>query len=144
MTRKHKTHEDFGRETLGGPGSERGFGLVFATVFLIVGLWPVLSGSAPRLWSLAIAAAFLAVALVAPKVLEPLNRLWYRFGLLLNRIVSPVVLAVLFFATVMPIGLIMRLSGKDILRMRFEPDASTYWIERKPPGPDPQMMPKQF
>ena len=144
MTRKHKTHEDFGRETLGGPGSERGFGLVFATVFLIVGLWPLLSGSAPRLWSLGIAAAFLAIALAAPKVLGPLNRLWYRFGLLLNRIVSPVVLAVLFFATVMPIGLIMRLSGKDILRMRFEPDASTYWIERKPPGPDPQMMPKQF
>lgn len=144
MTQQHGFHENFNREDTVGAGSERGFGLVFAAFFSIVALLPLLSGSTPRWWSIAIASGFLAVALISPKVLQPLNRLWHRFGLLLHRIVSPIVLGVLFFITITPIGLIMRWSGKNILRTRFEPDTETYWIERKPPGPDPQTMPKQF
>jgi hypothetical protein len=93
---------------------------------------------------LAIAAGFLAVALVRPSLLSPLNRLWFMFGLLLHKIVTPVIMGLIFFLTVTPTGLIMRLSGRDPLRLRRDPEAKTYWIEREPPGPDPETMRNQF
>ena len=89
-------------------------------------------------------ALFLAAALLAPRVLAPLNQLWLRFGLLLHKVVSPVVLSLVFFSTVTPIGLLLRRLGKDPLRLRFDPDAPTYWIERRPPGPSGDSMPKQY
>jgi hypothetical protein len=84
------------------------------------------------------------VALLWPAVLAPLNRIWTRFGLLLHRIVSPVVLGVMFFGVVTPMGLVMRALGKDPLRLRFDPAARTYWIERRPPGPAPDTLNNQF
>jgi hypothetical protein len=139
-----RLHENLESNAPDGPGSERSFAFVFAAVFAIIGCWPLLSGAALRLWSLLLAAAFLLAGLLAPALLAPLNRLWFRFGLLLGRIVSPVVMAFLFYATVLPTGLVMRLLGKDILRLKFDPRAASYWIAREPPGPAPDSFKQQF
>ncbi len=144
MTQKQAFHEDFAREEEVKAGSERSLGIVFAAVFAIVGLFPLWSGGAVRLWALIVAGLFVAFALIAPALLGPLNRLWFRFGMLLNRIVSPLVIGLLFFLTVTPMALIMRLAGKDPLRLRFDKAAESYWIPRNPPGPDPQTMRNQF
>ncbi|HSM42671.1 MAG TPA: SxtJ family membrane protein [Afifellaceae bacterium] len=112
-------------------GSERNFGLVFATVFGVIGLWPLIGGNPVRIWSLAIAAVFLVLAFALPAVLRPLNLLWFRFGLLLGRIVAPIVMALIFYVAVTPTALIMRLLGKDLLRLRFDRDAATCWIARE-------------
>lgn len=111
-------------------GSDRGFGVVFAVVFAIVGLWPLLDGAAVRPWALLIGGGFLAVALIYPRALHPLNVLWFRFGLLLGRVVTPIVMAIVFFVTVVPTGLIMRLLGKRPLRLEIDRHAPTYWQNR--------------
>jgi len=98
----------------------------------------------PRSWASAVAAGFALVALLAPRLLRPLNQAWFRFGMLLHRVVSPLVMGLLFFVTVTPIGLLMRLTGKDPLRLRFDPAADSYWIDREPPGPPPDSMRNQF
>lgn len=126
------------------PSSERSFGIVFAVVFLLVGSWPLLAGELPRWWAVAIAGAFLFAGLFLPRILSPLNVAWLRFGLLLHRITSPLILAMLFYLTVLPTGLIMRALGKDPLRLRFDRSARSYWIERSPPGPEPQSLRNQF
>lgn len=130
-------------EVVKGP-PDRQFGLVFTVVFAIVACWPVMRGHPPRWWGVAAAAAFLAASLLAPRILAPLNRIWLWIGLLLHAIVSPIVLGVVFFSTVTPIGLLLRALGKDPLRLRFDRTARTYWIERRPPGPAGDSMPKQF
>jgi predicted membrane metal-binding protein len=137
-------HENLESRTADGPGSERGFAVVFAVVFALVGLWPLLSGGPVRAWALLIAAAFLLAGFAAPGILAPLNRLWFRFGMALGRIVSPVVMGVIFFGTVMPTGLLMRLFRKDLLRLRFDPAAESYWIPRDPPGPSAESLKQQF
>lgn len=144
MSKQAEVHEDYRRRGTVRAGSDRAFGLVFSAVFALVAGWPLVSGGEPRWWALAVVVALLPMALLRPALLAPFNRLWFRFGLLLHRIVSPVILGLLFFLTIAPIALIMRALGKDPLRLRMEPDASTYWIERTPPGPDPATMPKQF
>ena len=135
-------HEDLNRDEAPKPSTDRGFGLIFAAVFAVVAGWPLLGGEAPRLWALALSGVFIALALAAPRQLGPLNRLWTRFGLLLSRVMNPLVLGLLFFAVVTPMGLVMRALGKDPLRRRFERGAASYWIERRPPGPAP--MSRQF
>jgi hypothetical protein len=139
-----RLHETLEARSEVAQGSERGFGVVFAVVFAIIGFWPLLSGAGFRTWSLVIAAGFLAAAFVAPRLLAPLNRLWFRFGMLLGHIVSPVVMAIIFYLTVLPTGLAMRLLGKDLLRLRFDPEAESYWIHRDPPGPAPDSLKQQF
>ena len=116
-------------------GSERSFAIVFAVVFLVVSLWPWLHGDHIRIWALVVMATFLATGLLAPKALRPLNRLWFRFGLLLHKVVSPVVMAGLFFLVITPTGLLVRVSGKDLLGLRRAPEATTYWrTRREKPG----------
>lgn len=139
-------HEDLGREDEEVKGSsDRGFGQVFAVVFALVAFWPLTgAGGSVRLWSLGLAIAFLAIAYLRPSLLAPLNWVWTRFGLLLHRIVNPLVMGMLFYGTVTPMGLIMRTLGKDLLRLKRDPEAKTYWIERKPPGPAPDSMSNQF
>ncbi len=144
MTEQAGLHEDFSRGEEVKAGSERAFGLVFAAVFAIVGLWPLIGGAAPRWWALAVVLVFVAAALAAPAVLRPLNRVWHAFGLVLHRIVSPLVMGLLFFLTVTPTALVMRLLGKDSLGFEFDAGADSYWIERHPPGPAPDTMKNQF
>ena len=124
--------------------SERSFGIVFTVVFALIALFPLLHGAPPRLWSLAVAAAFLLAALAFPGVLAPLNRLWFRFGLLLHKIVSPVAMGIIFFGAILPMGLLMRALGKRPLRLEFDPAVKSYWIPREPPGPDPKTMSDPF
>lgn len=116
-------------------GSERGFGLVFVSVFLLLGAVAAYIGSGLWVPALAIAAVFGVLALVAPGVLRTPNRLWFRFGLLLHAIISPVVMFVVFIVAFVPIGLIFRIRGKDLLDRRFDPDTASYWVERtRQPG----------
>lgn len=124
--------------------SNRSFGLTFAVLFVLLGIWPVLRGRPLRVWALVIAAAFFMAALALPRTLTPLNRCWLTIGLLLHACVSPAILGAVFYTTVTPIGLVGRLLGKDPLRLRLDPDAATYWIDRHPPGPAPDTMPRQF
>ncbi len=138
------THEDFSREHAVKASSDRAFGLVFAAVFAIIGLWPLLGGAGPRWWALAVAAAFAALAFAAPKLLRPANRLWHKLGRGIHRVVGPVVTGLIFCAAVVPTRVIMRLLGKDPLRLKLDPEAESYWIERRPPGPAPDTMPYQF
>lgn len=137
-------HEDLSRHERAEAGSPRGVGIVFAAVFAIVGLWPLLGGEGPRAWALAGAAGFAAVAWWRPGWLAPLNRAWMALGRALHRVTTPVVMGLIFFATVVPTGLVLRLLGKDPLRLRLDPGAETYWIERRPPGPEPETMRRQF
>ena len=138
------THESFQRNEEVRGSSDRSFGLVFAAVFGLIGLFPLLLGNALRPWSLIIAMAFLVTALLFPRILAPFNRLWLKFGFLLHRIVSPIVLGIMFYLVVTPIGLLMRLVGQDPLRLRFDKGAASYWIERIPPGPAPEDLKNQF
>src|SRR4029077_4175934 len=125
-------------------GSERAFGLVFAAVFLLVSLWPLISRLPPRWWALAVAVAFAACAWLAPQLLAPLNRLWFRFGELLHRIVSPVALGVIYFGAITPYAMVMRLFGRDELLLRKGPAGPSYWVRREPPGPPPDSFRNQF
>lgn len=110
--------------------SDRSFGLVFTAVFTIVGLFPLLGDGQVRIWALAVAGLFLIIAFVRPGLLAPLNLIWFRFGMLLGKIMTPIVMGLLYFVTITPIGLIMRATGKDPLRTRLEPEAETYWQKR--------------
>ena len=108
--------------------SNRGFGLVFFIVFLIVALWPLKSGEDLRLWSLTLSIIFLILGIFNSKLLTPLNKLWMKFGMFLGLIVSPIVMGIVFFSVVTPIGFFMRIMGKDLLRLKGK--KNTYWIDR--------------
>jgi predicted membrane metal-binding protein len=139
-----RLHESYAVRSAVKAGSERGFALVFATVFALIAAWPLLHGGGLRGWAAGLAAAFLLAGLFAPGALAPLNRLWFRFGLALGRLVSPVLMAVIYYGSVVPTGLVMRMLGKDLLRLRFDPGATSYWIRRDPPGPAPESLDRQF
>lgn len=144
MGKKTASHESFDRRDDVMVGTERSFGIVFAVVFAVIGLWPLLGDAGPRIWALAAAFVFLALALVFPRLLKPLNIVWFKFGMLLHHVVTPLIMGLLFFVTVTPIALLMRLFGKRPLDLGFDTEAKTYWIERDPPGPEPETMPRQF
>ncbi len=137
-------HENLDRDEDITVGSEKSFGVVFAIFFAVVAAWPLLDGLPVRWWALAAAGGFLAAGFVFPVVLRPLNVLWFKFAMLLYKIVNPVTMAMLFYLTVVPTGLIMRLLGKDPLHRTFDRDAISYWTERTPPGPEPASMKNQF
>lgn len=137
-------HEDLSREQRVEGSSDRSFAVVFVVVFLIISLWPLWSGGTPRGWAAGVAAVLAAVALLKPAILAPLNRLWLRFGLLLGKIVGPIALGVVYFLVLAPIGILARVLGKDSLRLKPQPAATTYWKPRQPPGPAPQSMNRQF
>jgi hypothetical protein len=140
-----QTHETFEQREELKSSSDRSFGLVFVVVFLLIGVWPWLFGTSTiRLWSFIAAGVMLTAAMAVPVILSPANRLWSRFGLLLHRIMNPVVMGLIFFLAVTPTALIMRALGKDPLRRRLDAAASTYWIDREPPGPAPESMTDQF
>lgn len=138
-------HEDLNRDGDNEPrASERSFGLVFTAVFVLVGLTPLLKGHDVRWWALIVALAFGILAFAAPRLLAPLNRIWMAFGKLLHRIVSPVVLGLLYCVAVVPTGLILRIKGSDPLRLKRDPAAKSYWLPRTPPGPATGSFKNQF
>ncbi len=138
-------HESFGRDQDIHGSSNRSFGLVFAAVLAFVTVYQAVLGALVLAGVAAgLGLGLLTTALFRPALLAPFNRLWTRFGLLLHKIVSPVVLGVMFYGAVLPIGLVMRGLGHDPLRRRFKPEAQSYWIVRCPPGPDPKSMTEQF
>lgn len=138
------SHETFDRPDDVKIGSERSFGLVFAVVFTLIGGWQIYRDHAWGWWLLGFAALFLLAAFAAPRLLRPLNRLWFRFGLLLHHIVNPLVMGLLFFGAILPIGLLMRALGKRPLHLSFQPGATSYWVPRQPPGPEPDSFKNQF
>jgi len=137
-------HENYTRTDDIEVGSDRNFALTFAVVLGVVGLWPLVHGLAPRLWAVIPAALFLLAAFIAPGLLTPLKMAWMRLGLLLHKIVTPIIMGLIFYGAVTPTGLIMRAMGKDPLRLKRDPSAASYWIVRDPPGPPPGSIRNQF
>lgn len=126
-----------------GP-SNRSFGMVFSAFFAVVGLWPLVGGGPVRLWSIGVAGALLIVVLVRPSVLTYPNRWWMRFGEMLHAVTSPIILGVIFFVVVAPVGMVRRRFGADPLLLRKDKDRPSYWERRTPPGPPPDNMTDQF
>jgi hypothetical protein len=126
-----QTHDQLDREHAVATSSERSFGFVFAVVFALLAGWRAWGSHADAVWWFCIAAAFGALALFWQAPLAPLNRLWTRFGGLLHALLNPVIMWLLFVVSIVPMGLLMRLAGKDFLRLRFDPAAATYWIARE-------------
>lgn len=144
MAGKNGFHEDFNHDEKIHVGSPRVFGFVFAAVFVIVSLWPLWNGAPVRLWGVGLAFTFATAGVLKPSLLQPLNRLWFRFGMLLHKVVNPLVMGLLFFVTVTPIALIFRLIGKDPLNRTPDPSCESYWIERDPDELSPDSMKNQF
>ena len=146
-------HETFTREDDIEGSTDRGFGLTVGGILLVIALVRVglgwWSSGAVHFgwfeWALGgVGAALLVLGLIAPSILAPLNKAWTKLGLLLFKIVNPIVLGLIFLVTIVPIGLLLRAFGKDPLRLKFEPETTSYWITRDPPGPSPESMPQQF
>ena len=113
-------------------GSNRSFGIVFFVVFLLIGLYPLINADSVRIWSVIISLIFLILGLMNSKILNPLNKLWFKFGILLGKIVSPLVMGIIFFLVVTPIGILMKILKKDLLNLNYN-NNKTYWIEKNEP-----------
>ena len=113
-------------------GSNRSFGIVFFVVFLVISLFPLIKGNDIKIWSLLVSLIFLILGLINSNVLSPLNKLWFKFGLLLGNFISPIVMGFVFFLVVTPIGLFMRLIGKDLLNLNKK-NVKSYWIDKTGP-----------
>jgi hypothetical protein len=138
------SHESLVRDEVVKGSSNRTFGLVFTGLFVVIGILPLFKSGMPRWWCFAVAAVILVVALAAPGALAPFNRAWTKFGLLLNSIVSPVVMGLLFYVVFLPVGALMRAMGKKPLKLDYRREEKSYWIDRRPPGPAPDSMKNQF
>ena len=110
--------------------SNKSFGVVFFIVFFLFGIWPALKGNDIRYWSISLSLIFLILGLLNSKLLTPLNRLWFKFGIILGNFIAPIIMGLVFFLVVTPIGLIMKLLGKDLINLKKNKD-KTYWIEKK-------------
>ena len=112
--------------------SNRNFGTVFFIVFFLISLYPLLNDESIRFWALAISLIFLFLGILNSRILTPLNKLWFKFGIFLGKIISPLIMGIIFFFVVTPIGLLMKLFKKDLLNLKFS-DKKTYWIEKNEP-----------
>ena len=113
--------------------SEKSFGVVFSIVFLIVSSYPLINSESLRIWALVVSIIFFLLAFLTPKILVLPNKLWFKLGLLLGSIVAPIFMAFVYFVTVLPTGLIMRLLGKDLLKQKLDKNAKSYWVNRSEP-----------
>jgi len=141
------THEDWRRHEEIEGGSDRGFGLTVGGILVLIAavrVWLHEGYGAIELALAGIGAVLVLLALVAPRSLAGANRAWTRLGVLLFKVVNPIVLGLIFLTTVVPIGLLMRAFGHDPLRLKREPQAPSYWVQREPPGPSPETMIHQF
>ena len=114
-------------------GSEKSFGIVFSFVFLMIALYPLTNSQNIHFWAISISFIFLLLGLLVPKTLVLPNKIWFKFGLILGSIIAPIVMALIYFITVLPIGLIMRLLGKDILKQKLDKSMDSYWVKRDEP-----------
>ena len=121
--------------------NNKGFGLLFFAVFLIIGLWPIINGDSPRIIFFLFALIFLILGLINSKILTPLNKAWVKFGEFLGRIIAPVVMAAVYFVVLTPLSIIARIFGKDLLKVKFSNNSKSYWIKR---NKDLGSMDKQF
>lgn len=123
----------------------RAFGLIFSVIFLVIATFPLLrSGDDVRLWALMVSGGLLAISLIVPGILTPLNRLWAAFGMLMHKITNPLLMGLVFFLTVLPTGIMLRLLRKDPMRQKREPLAESYWISREQNSITPQFFDQQF
>ncbi len=129
---KGNSHESFESHVPDKMGSERSFGFVVGGILLLIAIWPLHAGHAPYWLVLAPAVALIALAAIRPALLAPLNKLWFKLGMLMGRIISPIVLGIVYYLWITPIALILRLTGKKFLALGFDPDAKSYWIIREP------------
>ena len=113
-------------------GSNRSFGIVFSIAFLLISLYPLINGENLRLWALIISIVFFVLGIINSNLLKPLNKLWFKFGLLLGKIISPIIMGMIFFVVVTPIAILMRLLRKDLLNLKFNKN-NTYWIKKSGP-----------
>ena len=137
-------HEDLTREQHLEGSSDRNFGFVIASAFAVIAILPFFHRETPRWWAFCVAAVVVLVAILKPALLGGMNRLWVKLGVLLGKVISPVVLSVLFYCVLTPVGALMRLTGKDALRLKRDAGVKSYWIPREPPGPPPDSMTNQF
>ena len=112
--------------------SNRSFGIVFFVVFLLIALYPLINNHELRLWSLVVSLIFLILGLLNSKILAPLNKLWFKFGIFIGKIIAPLIMGIIFFLVVTPIGFLMRLFGQDVLNLKYNKNKS-YWIEKNGP-----------
>lgn len=139
------THENLASYDEREPPSIRSFGITIAAVLGIIGIVPLVFGSGgPRWWALVPGGAILAAAYLAPGLLEPLNRLWFKLGMLLHKVINPIVLGLIFAVIITPTALGMRLFGRIPITRSPDPAAASYWIPRDPPGPEPETLKNQF
>ena len=137
-------HESFEAHHATRAASPRAFGLMLVAIFTLVALWPLVSAQPMRWWALVLALPVALLAWLAPQAFAVPNRAWMKLGELLARVVAPVALALLYFGMFVPMGWIMRATGRDPLRLRRDPAAASYWIEREPPGPSGASMTHPF
>ena len=145
MAIKQNFHESYRQTGEIKGGSNRAFGIVFFVVFGVIAVWPmVFSDGPPRWWALLISLTILGLALIYPRSLALPNRLWTKLGLLLHRIVNPIIMGLIFYVAFTPMALLLRLLGKDLLNMKLDASAESYWVVRDPPGPSPESMSRQY
>jgi hypothetical protein len=139
-------HEDLRRDDVVAPPSEKSFGITFAVVFLLLALWLWLRKDLPSIAMVcgAASAGFLVTGLLAPAVLRPPNLVWLKFGLLLHKVINPLVMGLLFYGVFTPMGVVMRMGGKDFLRLEFRPGDNSYWLPRSDAGAPVSSMRNQF
>ena len=113
-------------------GSNKSFGIVFFVVFLLISLYPLINNESIRIWSLVISLIFLVLGILNSNLLSPLNQIWFKFGIFLGKLISPIIMGIIFFFVVTPIGLLMRLLGKDVLNLKYS-EYKSYWIEKTGP-----------
>lgn len=137
-------HENLSRRPRQKSSSPRQFGFVFAALSILLGLLPLLTQGAPHWWLVGAGLLLAGVALATPSVLTAPNRAWTGLAAVLNRVVSTIIVTLIYFVVVTPVGIWMRLRGKDSLRRRFAPDAPTYWLERESPSPTASSLRQQY
>ena len=144
MSSRGEFHEDYSREEKIKASSDRNFGLVFAGFFALLAGLAWWKENPHWIWWGGGVALMLIIVLARPSLLKPLNRAWTLLGLTLFKFISPITLGFVYYVVMTPIGLMLRLLKKDILRLKYEPAAHTYWIQRDPPGPPSETMKNQF
>jgi predicted membrane metal-binding protein len=124
--------------------TDRSFGVVFTLVFALIAVWPLFFSGEIRIWAAITSLVILAISILKPAILSPFNKIWFRFGLLLHKIINPIIMAVMFFGIFTPTALLLKIAGKDLLRLKINKKSKSYWVERNPPGPASDSMRNQF